>query len=52
VAPLPSKATLHAPGACVLFATPGMLTAGLALEAFKVWPGNMVPTLTRTRTPT
>merc|ERR1719272_1760794 len=45
VAPLPSKAALHAPGACVLFATPGMLTAGLALEAFKVWagdPGNMV----------
>ena len=43
--PLPSKATLHAPGACVLFATPGMLTAGLALEAFKVWagdPANMV----------
>eukprot|EP00964_Phaeocystis_antarctica_P021137 scaffold11701_cov56-Phaeocystis_antarctica.AAC.4 len=46
VAPLLSKATLHAPGACVLFATPGMLTAGLALEAFKVRAGTRVLTLT------
>ena len=45
VRPFPSKATLHAPGACVLFATPGMLNGGLALEAFKVWhdePTNVV----------
>ena len=30
---------LDAPGACVLFATPGMLFAGFALEAFKHWAG-------------
>ena len=34
-----SKDMLDAPGACVLFATPGMLFAGFALEAFKHWAG-------------
>eukprot|EP00850_Spirogloea_muscicola_P013836 SM000096S24865 [mRNA] locus=s96:247690:250877:+ [translate_table: standard] len=32
--------TLDAPGPCVLFATPGMLTGGLSLEAFRKWAPN------------
>jgi len=39
VRPFGSKDMLDAPGACVLFATPGMLFAGFALEAFKHWAG-------------
>ncbi len=31
---------LHKPGPCVLFATPHVLTAGLALEAFRAWAGD------------
>ena len=36
---------IDAPGPCVLFATPGMLHAGLSLEIFKAWchdPKNLV----------
>ena len=36
-AKLSEKDTLSCLGACVLFATPGMLQAGMALEAFKQW---------------
>jgi integrator complex subunit 11 len=35
----------HAPGPCVLFATPGMLQGGASLQVFKVWApdkGNLV----------
>lgn len=28
---------INAPGPCVLFATPGMLTGGFSLEVFKQW---------------
>jgi len=44
-AKLSEKDTLSCLGACVLFATPGMLQAGMALEAFKQWaadPCNLV----------
>lgn len=34
------RARLDAPGPCVLFATPGMLHAGIALEAFRRWAGD------------
>eukprot|EP00850_Spirogloea_muscicola_P004643 SM000020S05993 [mRNA] locus=s20:371364:374589:+ [translate_table: standard] len=39
VAPF-ERGTLDAPGPCVLFATPGMLTGGLSLEAFRKWAPN------------
>lgn len=39
VAPF-SRAHLDAPGPCVLFATPGMLHAGVALQAFRCWAGD------------
>lgn len=31
------RSLLNAPGPCVLFATPGMLSGGLSLEVFKQW---------------
>lgn len=31
------RSLLDAPGPCVLFATPGMLTGGFSLEVFKHW---------------
>ncbi|KAG2301724.1 hypothetical protein Bca4012_059961 [Brassica carinata] len=39
------RSLIHAPGPCVLFATPGMLCAGFSLEVFKHWapsPLNLV----------
>ncbi|CAL9249005.1 unnamed protein product [Arabidopsis halleri] len=39
------RSLIHAPGPCVLFATPGMLCAGFSLEVFKHWapsPINLV----------
>lgn len=39
------RAHMHRPGPMVVFATPGMLHAGLSLEILKVWapdPGNLV----------
>jgi integrator complex subunit 11 len=35
------RALLSAPGPCVLFATSGMMTAGMALEAFRHWAGDV-----------
>ena len=34
------RGALERPGPCVLFATPHMFAAGLALEAFRAWAGN------------
>ncbi|KAK9061321.1 hypothetical protein SSX86_018501 [Deinandra increscens subsp. villosa] len=31
------RSLIHAPGPCVLFATPGMLSGGFSLEVFKHW---------------
>jgi integrator complex subunit 11 len=31
------RSKIDAPGPCVLFATPGMLSGGLSLEVFKHW---------------
>ncbi|KAH7298256.1 hypothetical protein KP509_25G033800 [Ceratopteris richardii] len=31
------RSQLNAPGPCVLFATPGMLSGGLSLEVFRLW---------------
>ncbi|KAJ3677431.1 hypothetical protein LUZ60_003155 [Juncus effusus] len=31
------KHLMHAPGPCVLFATPGMIIGGFSLEVFKLW---------------
>lgn len=31
------RSQIDAPGPCVLFATPGMLSGGLSLEVFKHW---------------
>eukprot|EP00850_Spirogloea_muscicola_P001744 SM000006S19509 [mRNA] locus=s6:1237766:1241023:+ [translate_table: standard] len=39
VAPF-ERGALDAPSPCVLFATPGMLTGGLSLEAFRKWAPN------------
>jgi len=39
------RSKIDAPGPCVLFATPGMLSGGLSLEVFKHWApseGNMI----------
>lgn len=40
VQPFGAKYRLDEPGPCVLFATPGMLVAGFALEAFRRWAGD------------
>lgn len=40
VKPFGHKLKLDEPGPCVLFATPGMLFAGFALEAFRRWAGD------------
>ena len=45
VLPFEKEKTLKQTGPCVLFATPGMLHAGMALQAFKEWghdPKNLV----------
>lgn len=31
------RSLIHAPGPCVLFATPGMISGGLSLDVFKEW---------------
>ena len=31
------RSQMNAPGPCVLFATPGMISGGLSLEIFKLW---------------
>ncbi|XP_010527804.1 PREDICTED: cleavage and polyadenylation specificity factor subunit 3-II isoform X2 [Tarenaya hassleriana] len=39
------RSFIHAPGPCVLFATPGMLSGGFSLEVFKHWapsPSNLI----------
>lgn len=39
------RSLINAPGPCVLFATPGMISGGFSLEVFKQWApdaGNLV----------
>ncbi|KAL6579936.1 Cleavage and polyadenylation specificity factor subunit 3-II [Orobanche minor] len=39
------RSLINAPGPCVLFATPGMISGGFSLEVFKEWAqyeGNLV----------
>lgn len=40
VCPFARRELLGAPGPCVLFATPGMIHAGVARDAFKQWAGD------------